>query len=258
MLFLLIWSCAGCSRGSVRALNVLGSTSVAPFAEKLAQEYQAKYPDRNIVNVQGGGSTQGVVSAENGLAEIGTCSRELKPEEKEQLTPILIARDGLAIIVNNANPLTNLTVDQIRDLFSGRITNWKDVGGPDKRVVLISREEGSGTRESFKELVMNGRKISPKALFQPSNVSVKELVSRNSRAIGYMSLGLVGTEVKALQMDGIAPTASNVLNGTYKLCRPFLFVTRGVPTPEAQQFINYVLSPEGQTILQKDGLVQAQ
>jgi len=248
----------GCSGRGERPLNVVGSTSVLPFAEKLAQSYGEIYPDRRTVEVQGGGSTQGVVNALNGLADIGTSSRDLKPDEQDQLKAIIIARDGLAVIVNNENPLTGLTTDQIRDLFSGRITNWKDVGGFNRPVTLISREEGSGTRESFSHLVMNKQRISPHALFQPSNGVVRQLVSNDPRAIGYISLGLVSPDVKALNIDGVEPTADNVVSGTYKLSRPFLFLTRGAPSPDAQQFIDFVLSTEGQTILQKEGLVRPQ
>lgn len=254
LLGVLIWSCAGCSRA--RALNVVGSTSVAPPAEVLAANYHKQFPDRRMVHVQGLGSAQGVVSAENGMADIGTCSRDLKPEEKEQLTAVLIARDGLAVIVNNSNPLTNLTTKQIQDLFSGRVTNWKEVGGPDKDVTIISREEGSGTRESFMELMMKGETISPNALNQSSNGSVKALVTGDPNAISYMSLGEVGSEARALQVDGISPTVANILDGTYKFSRPFLFLTKGAPSPDAQQFIDYVLSTDGQDIIQKQGFVR--
>jgi phosphate transport system substrate-binding protein len=194
----------------------------------------------------------------NGLAHIGMCSRMLKLEEAQQFTPVVVARDGLAIVVNSANPVTGLTLTQLRDLFSGRIRNWKEIGGKDEPVRPITREEGSGTRESFVNLVMGKERISRRALAQESNGAVKELVKGDPAAIGYMSLGLVGTEIKAVPVEGAQPTAENVLAGRYTLARPFLFVTKGAPTPEAQGFIDYVLSPTGQKTLEAEGLIRAQ
>jgi phosphate transport system substrate-binding protein len=247
---------SGCGRG--RALSVVGSTSVQPFAEVLAQNYHKKFPDRDVVDVQGGGSTAGLVAVSSGLADIGTCSRSLSPEEAKQFTAIVIARDGLAVVVHPTNPVRGLTTPQIQRLFSGRIQNWKEVGGPDEPVRLITREEGSGTRESFVNLVMKDEKISEKALVEESNGSVKEYVKGDEGAVGYMSLGQVGQEVKALEIDGVVPSAANALSGIYTLARPFLFVTKGTPSPRAQQFIDYVLSDEGQKTLESEGLIRPQ
>jgi phosphate transport system substrate-binding protein len=253
----LVLLCTRCGRDDMRKVNVVGSTSIQPFAELLSQEYNKKNP-KGLVEVQGGGSTAGLQAAANGLADIGMCSRSLKTDEAKQFTPILIARDGLAIVVNPANAVNGLTMDQLRGLFSGRIRNWQEVGGKDGPVRPISREEGSGTRESFVKLVMGNERISRGALTQESNGAVKELVKGDPAAIGYMSLGLVGKEVKALPIDGAEPTAENVQAGTYRLTRPFLFVTKGVAGPEAQRFIEFVLSAEGQGILATEGLVGAQ
>jgi len=239
-----------------RALNVVGSTSIQPFAELLAQEYMKKFPDRQV-EVQGGGSTAGLQAAAEGLADIGMCSRNLKDDEVDQFTPVQIARDGLAIVVNLKNPVNGLTMDQLRNLFTGTISNWDQVGGNNAEVWMITREEGSGTRESFVKLVMGDEKISRKALTQESNGAVKELVRGDPSAIGYMSLGLVGDILKPVPIDGIAPTHENVLNGSYLLTRPFLFVTTGAPSVAAQQFIDYVLSEEGQAILEREGLVRS-
>jgi len=246
----------GCGDRSGRSVNVVGSTSIQPFAELLAEEYAKKNPGKRV-EVQGGGSTAGLQAVANGLAEIGTCSRSLTSDEAAQFTGITIARDGLAVVVNTANPVNGLTVEQLRGIFSGKITDWKDVGGKDGPVRPITREEGSGTRESFVNLVMGKESISRGALAQESNGAVKELVKGDPAAIGYMSLGLVGREVKAVPIDGVAPTHENVLNGAYTLSRPFLFVTRGAPGPEAQKFIDFVLSGEGQRILETEGLVRA-
>jgi phosphate transport system substrate-binding protein len=245
-----------CRRDDGRTLNVVGSTSIQPFAELLAQDYGKTHP-QDLVDVQGGGSTAGLQAVANGLAHIGMCSRSLKADEAGQFTPIVIARDGLAIVVNPANAVKELSLEQLRGLFSGRITNWKDVGGNDGPVRPITREEGSGTRESFVNLVMGKDRISRRALTQESNGAVKELVRGDAAAIGYMSLGLVGHEIRALTVEHASPTVENVLSGKYRLARPFLFVTQGKPSPEAQKFVDYVLSPEGQKALEAEGLVRA-
>jgi phosphate transport system substrate-binding protein len=258
------------------ALNVVGSTSIQPFAEMLAQEYEKSHPDRPV-DVQGGGSTAGLQAAANGIAEVGTCSRGLKDKEKQEVfkvavtapdgstrqeeatyRTVTIARDGLAIVVHPSNPVDGLTNDQVRAIFEGaEIVNWNQVGGSDRSVRLITREEGSGTREAFSKMVMRGARISRRALTQESNGAVKELVKHDPCAIGYMSLGLVHGELKALKIDGVEPTAADVVAGRYPLVRPFLFVTRGAPTERARQFIDYVLSPEGQHLLETEGLVGA-
>lgn len=252
----LIVCAAGCGGKHARAVNVVGSTSVQPFAEFLAEEYMAAHPDESV-EVQGGGSTAGLQAVANKLADIGMCSRSLTDEEAAQFVGTIIARDGLAIVVNPANPITDLSTDQLRALFSGAARNWRDVSGEDGPVRPITREEGSGTRESFTHLVMGKERISRSALTQESNGAVKELVKGDPAAIGYVSLGLVGTELKAVRIDHVNPTSENVIAGQYKLARPFLFITEGALRPEAQRFMDYVLSPEGQRTLESEGLVRA-
>ena len=248
---------AGCGGKQTRAVNLVGSTSVQPFAELLAEVYLAAHPAENV-EVQGGGSTAGLQAVINGLADIGMCSRSLAEEESSNFTATVIARDGLAIVVNKSNSVTTLTTEQLRGLFSGAIRNWKEVGGPDRPGRPITREEGSGTRESFVHLVMAKERISKGALTQESNGAVKELVKGDPAAIGYMSLGLVGQELKAIRVDDVEASRENVLNHSYQLARPFLFVTQGQLRPEAQRFMDYVLSQEGQNALESEGLVRAQ
>jgi phosphate transport system substrate-binding protein len=172
-----------------------------------------------------------------------------------------VARDGLAVVVHPANPIAALTTEQVRGLFSGAIRNWRAVGGKDAKVHLVTREEGSGTRETFMHLIMHkgGSQagVSRDAMVQQSNGAVRELVRNDPDAIGYMSLGLVGGQLKAVAIDGAKPTPEAARSGQYRLIRPFLFVTKGAPRPEAQAFIDYVLSPQGQNLLEKEGLVRA-
>ena len=172
------------------------------------------------------------------------------------------ALDGLAAVVHKSNPITGLTREQIRRIFCGDVSNWQEVGGDNRPIHLITREEGSGTREAFVKLVMEAHgpdetigRISPRAMAQESNGAVRELVRHDRGAIGYMSLGLVNGELRILEVDGVYPTVQEVVNKRYPLVRPFLFVTKGVPPPDAQAFIDYVLSPAGQQLLQKEGLV---
>ena len=249
--------CAGFRRGK-QPVNVVGSTSIQPFAAELAQRFEQAHPGIRV-QVQGGGSTAGIQALANGIADIGTCSRNLSPEEAESFTPILIARDGLAIVVHPSNTTANLTLDQARQLFSGEITNWRLLGGPDRKVTLITREEGSGTREAFMHLVMGkGGRFDRRALVQQSNGSVRELVSTNPDAVGYMSLGMAAedTDVKPLKIGNVVPTAEAVKDGTYPLARPFLFVVKGALRPRPHEFIKFVLSPEGQDLLGELGLVE--
>jgi phosphate transport system substrate-binding protein len=255
---LALWaaSVTGCSKGPSKKVSVVGSTSVQPFAEMLAAQFEKENPDI-AVNVQGGGSGQGIAAVAGDIAEIGTCSRELTDEEKAKFTPHVIARDGLAIVVHPASKIKGLTREQVQGIFAGKITNWKDVGGDDHEITVVQREEGSGTREAFTHLIMGKVPTSKDALVQGSTGAVMALVKTNAYAIGYVSLGLVKGELKAVDMDGVTPTEAGVAKGEYKLWRPFLFVTKGTIKPEAQQFIDFVMSKPGQAILEKEGLVGA-
>jgi phosphate transport system substrate-binding protein len=236
------------------ALEVIGSTSIEPFAEMLAQEYEKTYPGR-YVNVQGGGSTAGIQAAINGIADIGMCSRALKADETG-FKDFIVARDGLAVVIHPSNPVGNLSRAQIQKIFAGDIINWKPLGGEDRPIRVITREEGSGTREAFMKLVMGKARVSRKALTQESNGAVKELVRNDPGAIGYMSLGLAHG-LKLAVVDGVAPSTEAVVSGQYPLVRPFLFVTRGEPSDRARAFIDYMLSPPSQQLLEQEGLVRA-
>lgn len=252
--FILAIFTSGCARGiAENEIIVAGSTSVEPFADKWAEVYMEKHPNI-IVNVQGGGSSAGIQAAEYGVADIGTCSRELKPEEKD-LNEIIVAYDGLAIIVHPTNKIDDLTIEQIKQIFAGQIRNWQEFGGKDKAMTVVTREEGSGTRGAFQELVMKKERIFKGAIVQDSNGTVREIVANDPNAIGYISLGLVNDKVKALKLDGIIATDENIVTKRYNLVRPFLFVTKDNPTGEVKNFIDFVLSQEGQELIRKEGLI---
>jgi len=251
-----VLSLTACSRrGAQKELIVAGSTSIQPFADRWAEIYMTKYPGR-VVNVQGGGSSAGIQAARSGAADIGTSSRELKPEEKD-LTEIIVARDGLAVIVHPRNPVSNLSISQVRQVFAGEKRNWREFGGRDKEITVVTREEGSGTRGAFQELVMGKVRIAKAAIVEDSNGTVREIVSGDPDSIGYISLGLINEAVKALDLDGVRPTDANILEKRYRLVRPFLFVTKGPASAEAKNFIDFVLSQEGQDLIQKEGLLPA-
>jgi phosphate transport system substrate-binding protein len=249
---LLILSCVGCQR-SKAGITVAGSTSVEPFAELLAEEYMSRHSESHIY-VQGGGSTAGIEAAITGAANIGMSSRNLIDDEKN-LYAVTIAKDAIAVIVHPSSPIDNLPLDKIREVFSGKITNWKELGGPNHPIDIVTREEGSGTRESFQKFVMGKEDISLGALVQDSNGAVRQVISSDPNAIGYISLGLVNEQVKALKISAVEPNLTNVYNGKYTLVRPFLFVFRGEPVGEAKSFLEFVLSPQAQKLLLKEGLV---
>ncbi len=242
----------GCQR-SRAGITVAGSTSVEPFAELLAEEYMIHHPQSHIY-VQGGGSTAGIEAVRTHAAQIGMSSRSLTPEEKD-LYAITIAKDAIAIIVHPKNPLLDLPLEKVIEVFSGKIRNWKELGGYPHPIVLVTREEGSGTREAFQKLVMGKEEISLESLVQDSNGAIRQVVSGDPNAIGYISLGLVNEKVKALKISGVEPHLKNIVKGRYRLVRPFLFLFKGSPEGEANSFLEFVLSPEAQELLQKEGLV---
>jgi phosphate transport system substrate-binding protein len=249
-----VWGCKSGSGGSAaHAVCIAGSTSVQPFAEKLSEIFMHQHPEIRV-DVQGGGSSAGIQAATQGAANLGASSRELLGQEK-QLIEIPVAYDGIAVIVHPSNPLTNLSVEQIRQIFVGELTNWRELGLPTREIDAINREEGSGTREAFEHLVMGQAEVSPAAMVQDSNGSVREIVAGDPNSIGYISAGLVDDRVKAVTIEGVRPTPENIKNHTYKLRRRFLLVSREAVAGTCRQFIDFVLSPQGQQILEKEGLV---
>ena len=252
-LILSVGTLSACRNRNTSAVIVAGSTSVQPYAEMLAEKFALQFPGSEI-DIQGGGSSAGIMAAESGAADIGMSSRELS-EKEQALWSVEIAKDGLAIILNPNNPVQDLTLDQIRGIYTTTISNWSELGGQNAKIHVITREEGSGTRSAFESLVMGKDQITPRAIVQDSNGAVRQLVSDDRNSIGFISLGLVNHSVKALQLDGIEATWDNVLNGRYSLHRPFLFVAASEPTGLAKEFIDFTLSTEGQQWMAIEGLI---
>jgi phosphate transport system substrate-binding protein len=235
-------------------ITIVGSTSVQPVAEKLATAYMKENPNVKIT-VQGGGTAVGIKSAQDGTANIGTASKALKANETQGLTQTTLGQDGVVAIVSNSNAVSGLTKDQLKGIFSGNITNWNQVGGPNAKINVIVREDGSGTRDAFQELVLgktsNGTKVAfvQSAIVQSSTEAVQQAVSQDPNAIGFISFASLGNQTKALKVDGIAVSEATIADGTYKIQRPFLFLVKGEATGQVKAFIDWVMGPAGQAIL---------
>ncbi|MDD3894088.1 MAG: phosphate ABC transporter substrate-binding protein [Syntrophomonadaceae bacterium] len=237
------------------SITIAGSTSVQPFSDVLAEEFMAKYPGTQI-NVQGGGSSQGITAVVSGTADIGAVSRELKDEEKaENLKEYNLALDGIAIAVNPANQVSDLTLEQLKNIYLGNITNWSEVGGSDAVITLVNREEGSGTRGAFEELVMGEDAIADYAIVQNSTGAVKTIIETDKNAIGYISLAVADEKVKSLKIEGVEASADNVISGQYKISRPFIYITTEEPAGLVKAYLDFVLSDEGQAIVVEEGAI---
>jgi phosphate transport system substrate-binding protein len=234
-------------------LTVAGSTSVQPFAEVLAEEYMGHHREEKLF-IQGGGSSAGIQAVRTGAAQIGMSSRNLTAQEQD-LFSFPIAYDAIAVIVHRDNPIQDLTVEQIQKVFAGQIKRWDEIGGRSHAITLVSREEGSGTREAFQHLLMGKAEISLGALVQDSNGAIRQVVADDPNSIGYISLGLVNEKVKALKIDGVKASIENIRRRDYKVVRPFLFVFKSRPENTARRFLDFVLSGQGQRLLTEEGLV---
>jgi phosphate transport system substrate-binding protein len=218
----------------------------------------AANPDVSI-DVQGGGSSVGVKSAGEGTANIGMASREIKESEMTEFPSLkvyTIARDGIAVAVNADVPVEGLTLEQVRGIFSGQITNWSEAGGPDETIIVVSREEGSGTRGAFEEMVMGeDALITENAILQPSNGAVRTTVSTTPFSIGYLSFGYLDDTTKALMIENVAPTEENAANGSYPVVRPLNMMTNGEATGTVKALLDYILGAEGQAIVADEGYI---
>jgi len=240
-------------------LTIAGSTTVLPINQECARLLMDKNPDLRI-SVSGGGSGHGVKAAGAGEIDIGAASRDVKPEEMEtypDLRPVGIGKDSVAIVVHPSNPVSNLTLEEASKIFSGEIKNWKEVGGEDEEIRVITREEGSGTREVFEKYVMKPfeKEIAGEASVKSSNGEVRATVSGDEKSIGYTSLGYVDPSVKAVKIEGVAATVENVLADNYPIVRTLYLITKGEPSELEKAFIDFVLSEEGQKVVEDMGYI---
>ena len=247
--------------GLTGKISVTGSTTVLPIAQALAEAYQALNPGADI-QVSGGGSGVGVQAAGGKTAEIGMSSRDVQDAEKtkyQDLKIIPMARDGIVMIVHPSNAISSLTLAQIKDIYAGKATNWKDVGGPAQPIVVVGRDSASGTREFFNTKIMGTNATTPTMLEKNSNGGVKSSIAPNPGAIGYVGMGYIDATVKELNISvngtQIPPTVNNVVTGSYPLSRQLFYLTNGDASGLAKDFIAFTLSPDGQKIVEEQGFV---
>jgi len=240
-----------------------GSTTVGPVAKAFAEYYMSMNPDVNIT-VSESGSGNGAKSLVNGMCDIADMSRFMKDNEFKAAVdkgrmPVahVVAIDGIVIIVHPSNPVSGLTVAQVRDIYLGRITNWKDLGGPNVEIVMISRDTNSGTYETFEGLVMKKEKIFEKAEYVGSNGAIRQRVQSTPAAIGYVGLGFVDRSVKPLEIDGVVPDMNTISSGIYPISRPLFMFTDGYPRlgSHLYRFITLYLTPKGQEIVEEIGFI---
>jgi len=244
---------SGCTGRDIQGTIVVsGSTTLLPIAEVAAQEFEASRPYYNVL-VSGMGTSAGIEAVGvSGTADVGTASRELRGDEQAlSLIEIPVAYDGIAVIVHPSNPINDLSVQQVRDIFAGNITNWSEVGGVDLPIVIVNRDEASGTRSAFATAVMGGERFEVNSVVLPGTGQVREVVARTPEAIGYISVGFVEprhveTIVKPLTLDGIKPTDENIISGVYPVSRILHFLTNGIPSDAPLEYIEFVLSEQVQ------------
>ncbi|MDQ0229590.1 phosphate ABC transporter substrate-binding protein [Metabacillus malikii] len=244
------------SNENVSTVSVSGSTSVGPLAEKLADKFK---DTANIkVEINQNGSSAGIQNAMNGVSEIGMSSRDLEEEEKASgLVETTIAYDGIVVVTHPSNKVKTLTMEQVKAIFTGEINNWKELGGDDLEIVVVSREDGSGSRDAFQEIVgYSSGELVRSAIIASGNGNIKTTVAGNKHAVGFISFEYIDSSISTLNIDGVEATVENVLQQRYKLSRPFLFVHRVDQITDAgKQYIDYILSEDGQAIITKAGAI---
>lgn len=241
---------------------IKGSTTVLPIAQKVAEAYMKQNPDVKI-SISGGGSGNGIKALIDGSTDIADSSRFIKTKEVERAmekgsypVPFAVAYDCIVPVVHPSNNIANISLDKLKDIYLGKIRNWKEIGGPDRPVVVISRDTSSGTYEVWQKKVMEKTRVFPGALLQASNGAIIQAVSKNKNAIGYIGLGYMNKEVKPLTVDNIIGSAETTLNGTYPVSRPLFMFTPGWPEGDIMEFINFVMHPQkGQKYINEIGFV---
>lgn len=257
-----LWSAAA---ANAAAVTVKGSDTMVILGQRWAEEYMKKN-DAAQIQVTGGGSGTGISALINGTTDICMSSRSMKPAEKAKVRDryattgieIPVARDGLALYVHASNPLTEITMQQVKDIFTGKVTNWKELGGSDARIIVYSRENSSGTYVFFKDVVLAGRDFTPRAQTMPGTASVVNAVSKEKNGIGYGGAAFAkGIKILKLKKDesaaGVAPDMATVRSGEYPLARPLFFYLRNKPAGDIKAFIDFALSDEGQSVVEKVG-----
>ncbi len=248
------------------AQRIKGSDTVLPIAQQTAEEYMKENPDARVT-VTGGGSGVGISALLDGTADLAMASRAIKFSEKmkakstgRDIKEVIIAGDALAVVVHPSNPVSKLTRQQLEDIFRGKITNWKEVGGDDRKIVVYSRETSSGTYEFFKESVLHNKNYMSSSLSMPATGAVIQSVSQTKGAIGYVGLAYVSPRIKALAVsyeggDYALPTPENATNGTYPIVRPLFYYYDARNTEKVTPLLDFILSTRGQALIKEGGYI---
>ncbi|WP_300265208.1 phosphate ABC transporter substrate-binding protein [uncultured Cloacibacillus sp.] len=243
-------------KGQKGEVDIAGGTAHIPVMQEAAKRIMTLNPDIRIT-VAGGGSGVGVKQVGEGLVEIGNTGRPLKAEEVEKygLKTFPFAIDGVAVVVHPSNAVAELTFAQVADIYAGKITNWKEVGGADAKINLYVREDGSGTREVFTDKAIKGGEVAASANVVNSNGAMKTAVAKDTNAIGYVGIGHIDESVKAPKLEGMTATQENAANGSYTVVRDLFMNTKGDPQGLTALFIDYIYSPEGAEIIADCGYI---
>lgn len=263
ILFLFITLIAGCSGSRLDnyTFRIAGSDTMLELTSNLAEVYMKEHPGISI-KVEGGGTAEGIKSLIKGNTDICTASRNLKPEESKLLADYyhsvgliyLIAKDGLSIYIQPSNPVKNLTMNQLKDIFTGKINNWKTLGGKDTAIIIVTRNPNSGTYLYFKEHVLLGENYTSNSIVEATTKAIVNYISEHSNAIGYGGMGF-NKKVFHLKINGIESIEANVINDTYPITRYLNFITTNSPNQIVKEFINWVLSPAGQSVVRNSGYI---
>ena len=254
-------------KASNKVIQVKGSDTILNLTQAVVESYAKVNPDSKI-SVTGGGTGTGIAALINKTVDIAMASREMKEKEYEDAKKggitakeVIIAYDAISIIVNKGNGITNLTLEQLRDIYLGKISNWKELGGNDKQIVVLSRDSSSGTHLYFKEHVLRqGNAKGPEefgkdVLFLPSNESIKQQIATVDGAIGYVGLGYLDDTIKVLDINGVTPNIEDVKNKTYPIARAVYWYIAHDTDENVKKLIDYMLSAEGQKIVTAEGFV---
>lgn len=242
--------CWSASAFAAQQVIINGSTTVLPVVQKAGEAFMASHSGTEL-SISGGGSGNGIKALIEKQCDVAMSSRDIKDKEKDAaakngITPLrtAIAIDAIVPVVHPANKVGALTLAQLRDIYTGKVTNWKDLGGEDAQIVAISRDTSSGTFESWEELVMNKERVSPRALMQASNGSVVQTVSKNKNAIGYVGLGYVDKSTRPVTVDGVSPSAETAISKQWPIARELYIFTNGAPQGAVKEFVEYLVAPD--------------
>lgn len=254
--------CTGIATAAAGNIVIEGSTTVLPVAQKVSEVYMKENPDVKI-SISGGGSGNGIKAIIDSSTDIANSSRFIKDSEvklavEKNVYPVAfaVAYDCIVPVVHPGNSVTDLSLEQLKGIYQGKIRNWKEVGGPDLKIVVVSRDTSSGTYEVWEEKVMQKERVFPGALLQASSGAVSQSVAKNKNSIGYLGIGYVDKSVKAVSVGKVPGNAETTLNGTFPISRPLYMFTNKWPQGDVLNFINYMMHPQkGQKLVQEVGFV---